>query len=86
MATTTISDQPKTLRNVFYLSPEMTAYFQSFPKRKRSQRAEKIFRDHKTQEEMHAAYQALLKARELLKGTATTKQVVEWIRKDRRSH
>lgn len=86
MATSTLSDRPKTIRNVVYLSPEMTAYLQSFPQRKRSQAVEKIFQESQRQQEIHDGYQALLKARELLKGTATTRQVVEWIRKDRRSH
>jgi|GEM_PF-3740881 len=86
MPTATLPVQPKTIRNVVYLSPETTAYICSFPKRKRSERVESIFQEHKKREGFHDAYEALLKLREKFKGRATTKQVVEWIRKDRRSH
>lgn len=76
----------KSVRRVFYLSPGLAAFIDSFPKRKRSEKVEAMLEEQKRKEEKKEAFEALLKLREKFKGQATTKQIVEWIRQDRRSH
>ena len=83
---TRVSVPQKSQRVVLYLSPGLAEFIESFPKRKRSEAVERMLQEYKESEEKKRAYEALTKARERLKGKATAKEIVEWLRKDRRSH
>ncbi|MDP2691701.1 MAG: hypothetical protein Q8O95_04845 [bacterium] len=79
-------DGVSTVRIVLSVQPGTASYIRTFPKRKRSLMIEELIQNQMSQHQREKAYEALMKARERLKGTSTTEEVVEWLREDRKSH